>query len=68
MSSMNTLHTLHANRQDEQMIDNLYLLLAGMMIEEQTKGEYSPFAGNRKSFLKSIDASDRVKYQTQAVA
>ncbi len=39
----------------EQELDNLYLLIAGMILEEQTNGECAPFEIQRRSFLHCLD-------------
>lgn len=49
----------HANLNDALLEENLYLLLAGMLLEEQTKGEVAPFKSARREFLSNLDDDPR---------
>ena len=55
-------------REEEQILDNLYLLLAGMMMEEQTRGEFNPFRATRRHFLECMNRNEMVESCLQAVA
>ena len=54
--------------EEEQMLDNLYLLLAGMMLEAQTKGEFHPFTSARQHFIECMARSERLEHVLPAVA